>query len=226
MCMYRDQLYEVDERHACVLQDELYRMPSAIHGNEVSWVPHSYSQVLSNMVRDFQLFQLEQIEQVIYDELVKPGTAFVLPKTHFQADWDLFRIVMRNSRLQFAHNFRSQDWTLRVIKGYGLSSGLNEYHQLVPRRLKELMSSGLHQEWKKWELYRRDFHTFRSEDMDFMPLSFESSDVDVVFYLFWIAILVSGCSFVFEWLWSGVSWSVRGYFAYVLCVFLQDLDEV
>ena len=213
-CQFRDP-YASDDRYPCIIDDESNRIATLASGSAPAYV-NTYGETLKNWVLDFQLFQLERMEQVIREELVKPRTAFILPKPQFEADWDLFRNVMKKSRLRFAHNAHSQDSTLKVAQGYGLNSGLNEYHQHVPKRLKGLMSSGIYHAWKKWEAYRRDFHRMRTEDTDFMPLSFERSDIAVVFYLFLIAVPISGIAFVLEWLRYGILWSTRGYRMYFM----------
>ena len=70
----------------------------------------------------------------------------------------------------------------------------NKFGEFMWLRALALMESGVHGVWKKWEEMRRNFNEsgpLMSEVEEFVPLSFERSDIQLQFYLYFVCVSVT-----------------------------------
>ena len=92
---------------------------------------------------------------------------------------------------RFSHSEYSEDFG--SMFGYQFSSGFNEHvGSMVHRRGEVLMESGIFWMWKKWENLRWDFNNRKVPgEKAFVELSFDNSDVHLVFGVYFSGVLVA-----------------------------------
>ncbi|CAG7733869.1 unnamed protein product [Allacma fusca] len=96
--------------------------------------------------------QTQTLAYIIKKELREPKTAMVVETKQFPIYWRQVRDLVRaNRKLKFAHNYKITDNFLKMPSGYYLTGGMDQVYQLVPNRLKILMSSGIYWLWEKWD---------------------------------------------------------------------------
>ncbi|CAG7726528.1 unnamed protein product [Allacma fusca] len=154
--------------------------------------------------------------QFIGKELKQPKTAFIVERQNFHYYWEIFEAAMdKKSALKFAHNFKTQDPFLKQPDGYYITSGMHETYQLIPNRMKTLLSSGLYWLWTKWDDIRfsntgnvkegipvNDKH--ESSQASLKPFSTSDPDVYLSFQLFGFCLFVSASVLVLEWITPGI----------------------
>ena len=105
--------------------------------------------------------------------------------------------VTRSKNLKFVYSKELEDF--RIKMGFHITPGLNEIvGRPVKLRLEMLMESGIYSMWKRWEELRRVFHATNDEEREFLELSFDYSDVHLIFILYGLCISISSAMFLFE----------------------------
>ena len=121
-----------------------------------------------------------------------PKTVFVSPHIYLLSDQNIFREQMKHTEaLKFSWNFDKGGIGMRAVTSYGITKGLHQWHyNLVPRRLKTIVSNGILVLWREWanlNLRLKFFQTRNAavtQTQYFMPLSLCSSHMYFVFVLF------------------------------------------
>ena len=105
--------------------------------------------------------------------------------------------VTRSKNLKFVYSKELEDF--RIKMGFHITPGLNEIvGRPVKLRLEMLMESGIYSMWKRWEELRRVFHAPHDQEEEFVELSFDNSDVNLIFILYGICISTSLAMFLLE----------------------------
>ena len=128
-----------------------------------------------------RLHDVKDLEEVIRTELMEPNTAFLSPESHFESDWKTFKKMMRLTGQKFAHTKQTE--VSNGTYGFHMTGGPNRYVDIIKLRTEMLMESGIYGVWKKWENLRRDIQSTQVYETAFVELSFDNSDVHLVFYL-------------------------------------------
>lgn len=68
----------------------------------------------------------------------------------------------------------------------------------VKLRLEMLTESGIYGMWKGWEELRRVYHAPHTEEQEFVELSFDTSDVNLIFLLYGLCISISSAVFLLQ----------------------------
>ena len=162
-----------------------------------------YQEAFWRLVDNTRIACVDDIKRVIAEELIRPSTAFVSPTSHFATDWQHFKAYnRRNMNAKFASSGNVNELLLKVDTAFGSPLGLNGIHLAhVPARVKSLMTSGIYDLWKKWERMRSIFHMERRvkhEHVHFIPLSLQSSDVYLLFYVVLAGLAVAQSRFICE----------------------------
>ena len=154
---------------------------------------------------EIRLVPMGRLQKAIKTSLAMPKTVFLSPLDHFESDWELFRKEMRvNKALKFSRYLDKEGTPLRTVKTYGFTKGLHDPHRdLVPRRLKTIVSNGMLGLWRKWADMRLKFRQSRNvaaviQKQDFMPLSLCGSDIYFVFVLFGFCLLTCWATLLLE----------------------------
>ena len=197
-CEDRYEMYD-DDRKSCTLADNFKDYIESVdaklqtNGDVMAW---------RKLALNVRLIPFERLRKVISEELARPNTMFLSPSHSFYGDWKHFKHSMRYEGTKFAYNLdNKEDAALTRMEYYRVPTGLHPRDQkVVPRRLKTLVSSGIRALWRKWAIMRSQFesasHKITMEFQEvFLPLSFKTSDIHVVFSLW--GLLLGICCIVF-----------------------------
>ena len=151
------------------------------------------------------MFCEDSLGERIKTELSKPRTAFIpAAKELFLKDWSIFQTLMAesNQEVRFAHNCAVEDGTLRTFQGFYLTGRLAGFNrELVLKRMRQLLSSGIHSQWKKWDSYRLAFNLSKpTTQQNAVPVSLTGSDVRMWFFLLCFCSFVASLVFGLEFL--------------------------
>ena len=159
-----------------------------------------YFSALESMQQRLKFFCIDDIDKVIQQKLSRKKTALVTTVSNSIFRWERFQNAMgKNQKLKFAHNFDVDDDAFRWPAGYYISDGLDRAHNgVVHDRMRVLLSAGLYSLWEKWMKIRKEralAAQMEENKVHFMPISFRTSDVHLVFVLFLFLLVV--CILVF-----------------------------
>ena len=147
---------------------------------------------------------MSRIRPLILYNLTVQKTVFVSPANYFDSDWQYFREAMRSNKgITFARYLdANDDMRLKWSRSYGYTRGLHHrLKDLVPRRLKAVVSSGILGNWREWANLRVTFHESRksaTKTSFFLPLSLTGSDVYMIFQLFALLMIGSASVYLIE----------------------------
>ena len=166
-------------------------MPSG-NSNMDKWL-ESWADFVSNTMAKPRVRRIEQLETVIREELLQPQTVYVTASENFDEDWKVFKKVMRTlpSEVGFAGGDRDRSFLvkhkLQVENGYDRET----FGDFMWFRALAMMESGIFEIWTKWDEMRKALMDGRKPvDADFVPLSFEHSDIHLHFWL-WTGCLIT-----------------------------------
>ena len=190
------------DRGACALMS-LARMYPHINSHVNENFTRVYKDAFWNLVDNLHIVCMNNIETVIAEELIRPGTAFVSPSNHFSTDWRIFQAANRQKKhVKFAFSGNAEEPLLKFYEAIGFPAGLHKIHKSqVPARLKALLTSGIYQLWEKWETLRNIFNTeasIKQNHIQFLALSLQGSDIYVVFLVLFTCESVLLCMFIFQ----------------------------
>ena len=190
-----------DSRHSCSFVHDYIEMQE----NRFIDLSHKDREKLIKIHGNFlHLVPMELLKKTIETRLTMPKTVFVSPLEYLNSDWELFREQMRDKKaLKFSWHFDKGETPLRAIKSYGITKGLQSWHyNLVPRRLRTIVSNGILGLWRKWANFRLKFRQYRNaagtQKERFRPLSLQGSDLCLVFLLFVLCLVICFGAFVTE----------------------------
>ena len=150
-----------DWRQTCLFVYEYVEMKEnrfkeLLHKNREKRIKFHTSQI--------HLVPIELLKHAIYARLTMSKTVFVSPREYLHSDWALFREQMRhNKALKFSWHFDKGGTGLRAVTSYGITKGLHQWHyNLVPRRLKTIVSNGILGLWREWANLRLKFRASRN----------------------------------------------------------------
>ena len=192
-------LTDFERRATFFLLDALYSLETALNsGTNLDavyrkWLQHRVKAVRI-LTEQTDVVCADSLDIVIKTELSKPRTAFVTTKELFAIDWPKFQNFMTEFKehVKFAHSCDLEDRSLRTFQGFYITGRLaGSKPELILKRIRGLMSSGIHSLWEKWDKYRLAFNLPKATTQNVgVPLSLTDSDVRIWF------LLLSFCSFV------------------------------
>ena len=144
---------------------------------------------LKQMRKNADVICVSSLEDAMGDRLAKPRSAFVTPAEYQSGDWlrflNVMRLSKRKKRVKFATNFAVEDTTLRAYQGYYVTGRLSMQHrEVVLKRIRMVMGSGIHSLWKRWDRMRQLFHLPKVNGHTVVALSFDNSDIHLLFTVF------------------------------------------
>ncbi|CAG7719701.1 unnamed protein product [Allacma fusca] len=174
---------------------------------------HSMLSYIMNRIYFF-CDQTQKLANIITKELMEPKTAMVVETKRFPVYWRQVQgLVTANRKLKFAHNFKITDNFLKMPAGYYLTGGMDQVYQVVPNRLKTLMSSGIYGLWEKWDKinfpeteFERDvggsIEFLESNTATVRPLMLRDPDIYLNFQLYSFCLILSFAILLVECIYS------------------------
>ena len=137
--------------------------------------------------------RIERLDKVIREELLEPRTVYVTESEHFAQDWKVFQKVMKSlpTPIGFVASERDESIFVRFNWQIQRSYDGEKFSDYMWLRALALRESGMFGLWTKWDGMRREFKERENVeiDRDFVPLSFEHSDIHLHFWL-WLGCLL------------------------------------
>ena len=174
-----------------------------------------YQKDAFNFFRHIRILGSTSIEDALLEQLSNPRTAYVSSKQAIRYEWDRVRRTLKGSSLRFAHNQHIQDDFLGWTVGYKISGVFEKLQVNKPLKvIIALMQSGIHGWWVRWGQLREEFREGRkvaaaAGHEGYMTLSFESSDVGLVFWLFSYCTAVAIVTFLLQFVHLGLHYAIR-----------------
>ncbi|CAG7815800.1 unnamed protein product, partial [Allacma fusca] len=78
---------------------------------------------------------------------------FITTSEDFDYNWDMIYTEMNRhsgEKTRLGHNRKVEEGFLSGFEGYSITGGLDKYHHWVPDRMKQILSSGIYNLWRKW----------------------------------------------------------------------------
>ena len=196
---------DLERRATFALVDELINLEAAIDSTTTNktrtWLQERATK-LRPLVQRADLICGTSIDTVIGKDLTKPRTAFVTTKESFEKDWSAFQSFMAKpkNKYKFVHSCAAEDATLRAFQGYYITGRLTGVNgDLVLKRMRGLMSSGIYGLWKKWDKLRLMFKASSiSTKQNAVPLSLADSDIQQMLDLLLFGVFIALIVFLIE----------------------------
>ena len=200
-----------ERRATFSLLDELGNLETSLHsgiryeaGYE-KWL-HERAKILRILTERADVVCETSLERRIKSDLWQPRTAFITTKELFLMDWQKFEDFTARSKLgvKFAHSCAVEDGSLRAFQGFYITGRLTGSEgELVLKRMRGLVSSGIYSEWKKWDTYRLALNQAKPvTQKNAVPLSLTGSDVHIWFVVLCFTSFAAISMFGLELLWK------------------------
>ncbi|CAG7730488.1 unnamed protein product [Allacma fusca] len=141
------------------------------------------------------LLCLNQVQNILKGRSTK--IAFIIPEKSFE----FYRQILQEKaegiqghNLNLGHNQKVQDRFLVLPHHYSMTGGLHELNQVVPKRMRSLLTSGIYDLWARWDAIRFSKNQLQGKIdtlITFVPLGLFTSNIHLIFYVLCLAYFVS-----------------------------------
>ncbi|CAG7831057.1 unnamed protein product [Allacma fusca] len=127
---------------------------------------------------------LSNVKHVLKEKSTR--IAFITTESDFEFCWLTLQQELKTSglNLQFGSNRNVKDNFLVSPFNYFMTSGLGDYNQMIPNRMRTLFTSGIYDLWANWDVIRFTGHQrqFQADDTKpWRPLGLFTSNIRLIF---------------------------------------------
>ncbi|CAG7831058.1 unnamed protein product [Allacma fusca] len=148
---------------------------------------------------------LNEVQKILKEKSTK--IAFVATESSFEFHWHILQRELEeisDPSINLGHNREAKDNFLVFPLSYFMTGGLNEYVQVVPKKMRSLLYSGIYELWTRWDAIRTlSYHQRKIIDYTrtIRPLGLYTSNLHLIFYFlafaYAVTLLLALTEFVF-----------------------------
>ena len=181
-------------------QCDFFRQLDEAHNNNKAFLHEKKAQMIDHI----EFICEDELMRVIRSNLSEPKSALVTSDKELRYYWTFFEEEMsRNLSLKFYNNRDKYD-DFVTIQHYYEATAMSRFHEFgMPRTMRALFSSGIYNFYQRWDPQevtgrRRVDKDWHENPQELDGLSFNDSDLGMVFVLLGYLLGVSFCSFIAE----------------------------